>query len=162
GDHDDRHESAWNRHVHGAAVLLWRPLRRHLAARFGRRTHGRPDREAERGLNRERHRLFGPLSPFRCRRTGPVLTTGAQKSAAHLTAGGRQVSLNVTLVSKEQIPMRPLRAVLVLIAVLVSNAAAAQVGVSIQGLVLDGTLSALPGATVTATNPATGIARQVV
>ena len=59
--------------------------------------------------------------------------------------------------------MRLVRAVLVFTSVIVWSAtAAAQVGISIQGLVLDGTLSALPGATVTATNLATGIARQVV
>ena len=59
--------------------------------------------------------------------------------------------------------MRLVRAVLVFTSVIVWSAtAAAQVGISIQGLVLDGTLSALPGATVTATNLATGIARQAV
>ena len=59
--------------------------------------------------------------------------------------------------------MRLVRAVLVFTSVIVWSAtAAAQVGISIQGLVLDGTLAAVPGATVTATNLATGIARQAV
>jgi hypothetical protein len=59
--------------------------------------------------------------------------------------------------------MRLVRTVVVFTSVIVWGATAAgQVGVSIQGLVLDGTWSALSAATVTATNRATGMAQEVV
>ena len=60
GHHDDRHEPARNRDVHGAGVLLRRSVRRHVATRPRGRPHVRSDRKAGQRRSVEQRKTGGP------------------------------------------------------------------------------------------------------